>query len=312
MVARRQPQHNPPAAERQRPTGPKAEFGSYRSDRIHPELRWRLTARREGGHERCEGLGEDGPVGTGDGTGGQGRRPDARRAWRIEAWAGAAMIERIAVSKSAVDRVQALIREQGLLPGDALPAQRQLAQSLGVSRGSLREALSTLEAQGSVVVRPARGVFVAEPAQPPLWRFADQCTPREIYQARYCVESFAAALAADRLDLTNLDKLRHSIAELDDAVAGGDIEAMAAADCAFHDIILRLSGNAMIEAMYRAVREMAVESQKLPMLSLSKLEQTVAEHRAILAALEAGDGPAARDAMRHHIRSAAARYGIAI
>ena len=65
-----------------------------------------------------------------------------------------------AVPEAALQAIRKLIKEQGFGPGDALPSQRDLAVQLGVSRASLREALSSLSALGVVSVQPGKGVFV--------------------------------------------------------------------------------------------------------------------------------------------------------
>ncbi len=93
-----------------------------------------------------------------------------------------------AVPEAALQAIRKLIKEQGFGPGDALPSQRELALQLGVSRASLREALSSLSALGVVSVQPGKGVFVqaadespgfAWPSRPRLrhWIFSSCATP---------------------------------------------------------------------------------------------------------------------------------------
>jgi len=88
-----------------------------------------------------------------------------------------------AVPEAALQAIRKLIKEQGFGPGDALPSQRDLALQLGVSRASLREALSSLSALGVVSVQPGKGVFVQEAQEPPgfAWPFAAQATPLDIF-----------------------------------------------------------------------------------------------------------------------------------
>lgn len=222
-------------------------------------------------------------------------------------------MERIPVPRGAVDRLQALIREGGLGAGDPLPAQRDLATRLAISRASLREAVSVLETLGLVSVQPGRGVFVAAPtALSPVWRFADRCSPRDVYEARVGLEPFAAALAAERIDDAGLAALRASVAAIADAFAAGDIAGMAKADSDFHDVIVSACDNPLLTAMYRSSREVMVESQKLPMQSRATLEETVVEHRGLLEAFEARDGAEAARRMERHIKAAARRLGVAL
>ncbi len=217
---------------------------------------------------------------------------------------------RTPVPRGAAEELQRLILKEQLRPGDQLPAQRELAEKLGVSRASLREALSALETLGLVSVQPGRGVFVASPPQAITWRFGDRGSPREVYEARLCIEVFAARLAANRINRISTEQLKNSVAELRSSYQARDVEGMATADSKFHDIIIEACGNPILTAMYRSVREMMVESQKLPMVNYRRLESTVLEHEELLACFAAGDADGASKKMDSHIRAAAARFGL--
>lgn len=88
-----------------------------------------------------------------------------------------------AVPEVALQAIRKLIAEQGFGPGDVLPSQRDLALQLGVSRASLREALSSLSALGVISVQPGKGVFVQSLSDLPRsesglsWPFAAQASP---------------------------------------------------------------------------------------------------------------------------------------
>ena len=217
------------------------------------------------------------------------------------------------VPRNVVEHLQGLILQGELKSGERLPAQRELAEQLGVSRPSLREALTVLETKGLVTVRPGSGVFVSKPAERgPLWRYADRCTPRDIYEARFGLEGFAARLAAPRVGVVEAPRLLAFVQQMDEAYRRDDLTGMSLADAGFHDLIFELSGNPMLAAMYRPVREMAEESQRLPMAWRERLGETPREHRLIAESLIAQDGTGAERAMQSHITAAAARYGISL
>ncbi|WP_164705064.1 FadR/GntR family transcriptional regulator, partial [Pseudomonas viridiflava] len=94
----------------------------------------------------------------------------------------------LAVPESALRAIRKLIAEQGYMPGDSLPSQRDLAVLLGVSRASLREALSSLSALGVVSVQPGKGVFVQAISEPEKrtsgfsWPFDAQVSPADTFQ----------------------------------------------------------------------------------------------------------------------------------
>ena len=215
------------------------------------------------------------------------------------------------VPRSIAAALQRSILDGELGPGAQLPSQRDLSEHFGVSRASLREAFSVLEAQGLIQVQPGRGVFVStEGERRTLWPYSHRASARDAYEARLALEAQAASLAAARVDEQGLRRLAATVDTLAQAGGAGDIDGMAAADAAFHDTMLELSGNPLIASMYRSVREVMVASQSLPMTAGTGLEDTVAEHRAILELLRHGRGEEAAAAMTAHIRAAAKRAGI--
>ena len=217
------------------------------------------------------------------------------------------------VTRTVSDHLQALILRGGLQPGDRLPSQRDLAEQLRVSRPSLREAVSVLEAMGLLTIRVGSGVYVApRSSRAPLWRFADRCSPRDVYEARYGLEGYAARLAAQRASSADTERLAATTAAMRDALAADDIAAMAAADAAFHDGVFALAGNPVLAGMYKPIRDLAVETQRLPMTLRIRLGDTLAEHEDVCARIAAGDPAGAEAAMARHVRAAAQRYGIEI
>ncbi|MCJ8145247.1 FadR family transcriptional regulator [Ancylobacter sp. A5.8] len=230
-----------------------------------------------------------------------------------EAVAISASGERGPVPRNVVEHLQGLILQGSLKSGERLPSQRDLAEQLGVSRPSLREALTVLETRGLVTVRAGSGVFVSRPAERgPLWRYADRCTPRDVYEARLGLEAYAARLAAPRTGPAEAARLDEFVARMDEAYRRDDLTGMSLTDAGFHDFIFELSGNPMLAAMYRPIRDMAEESQRLPMAWRERLGETPREHRHIAERLTAQDSAGAEAAMQQHIRAAAARYGIVL
>lgn len=227
------------------------------------------------------------------------------------AWAAEFGTERGPLPRSVAEHLRGLILQGGLKPGDRLPAQRDLAERLGVSRPSLREAISALETMGLVRVRVGSGVYVAPPSvRTPPWRFADRGSPRAVYEARYGLEGYAARLAARRAPKADAERLESAIAAMREALDADDIAGMAAADAAFHDAVFALAGNTVLAGMYGPVRDLMVETQRLPMTLRVRLGDTLAEHETVRARVVAGDARGAEAAMKRHIRAAAGRYGI--
>ncbi len=229
------------------------------------------------------------------------------------ALAGKGLGDRTTLSRTIADHIGSMIRQGDLKPGEQLPSQRDLALRFGVSRPSLREAFSVLETMGLVTVRVGSGIYVAPAeARAPLWRFSDRASPRDVYEARVGLEGYAARLAASRVDAAAVVSLEDAVAAMAEALAAEDIPGMAAADARFHDLIFEIGANPVLAGMYQPMRDMMVESQRLPMTLKKRLGDTLDEHRTLCARLAARDPGGAEAAMQNHIRAAARRYGIAI
>ena len=215
--------------------------------------------------------------------------------------------------RQAADHLQQMILRGGLRPGDRLPPQRELSLKLGVSRPSLREAMTMLETMGLVTIRVGSGAYVASPEnRAPLWRFSDRCSPRDVYEARFGLESYAARLAAAAADADGVARLTVCVEAMRAALDQGDIVAMADADARFHDLLFELSGNPVLAGMYRPVRELMVETQRLPMIRWTRPDETYREHVELLATIAANEPEAAEAAMKRHIRAVARRFGLDI
>lgn len=218
-----------------------------------------------------------------------------------------------AVPEVALQAIRKLIADEGFRPGDALPSQRDLALQLGVSRASLREALSSLSALGVVSVQPGKGVFVQAAEELPglAWPFTAQATPLDIFQLRYALEGFAAGLAAVTLTTGELDILEDNVEAMRKELKAGDFEAAARLDFEFHRRILLASGNQAMVSILSASAEVFLESQKLPFIRPERAMETWREHRKVLRALARRASGAAQKSMQEHVRNAALRTGIA-
>lgn len=220
-----------------------------------------------------------------------------------------------AVPEYAVQAIRQLIDAGGYRAGDVLPSQRDLAEQLGVSRASLREALSTLSALGRVSVQPGKGVFVREPSAAPsgafAWPFAAQVSAADTFQLRFALEGFACGLAAATLTAEDLDALQDNVEQMRLELRAADFERASQLDFDFHRRILQASGNQAMSAIVTSSAAIFLESQRLPFIRPERAMETWQEHRKILAALGRHAAGPAQKAMQQHIQAAALRTGIA-
>jgi DNA-binding GntR family transcriptional regulator len=193
----------------------------------------------------------------------------------------------------------------GDYPVGARLRQELLAEEFGVSRMPVREALHKLQAAGLVEIFPRRGAFVRGPGAQEI---------REAYVVRAELEGLAAELAAGLIDDAALRALREAAAlfqagveELNSPGTGGVGPASQAswprANDQFHDVILTASGNQRLRDTVLALHGSFPRNLTWSALSESSnlLRRNAAEHQDVLAAIEAGDGAAARAAAKRHV-----------
>jgi DNA-binding FadR family transcriptional regulator len=222
-------------------------------------------------------------------------------------------------SESRVDAayraILRLITEQPLNVGDRLPSEAEMAETFGISRPVVRQALSRLQEAGVIEVRWGAGSYVRDrheqgrssPSFGPVQSLEEV---RSVYELRAAVEGEAAALAAERIRPASLAALRAALAKLDKAVATDELGQ--AADLEFHFAVTAASQNPFFDQMLRSIRRPLEFSVGLARtLSLThaaeRLRVVQAEHVAIAAAIEARDPERARRAMRAHLFNACQR-----
>jgi DNA-binding GntR family transcriptional regulator len=205
---------------------------------------------------------------------------------------GAIAVRRAPALASLVeDRLRDAIMYGELGLGDAISEDR-LATMLGVSRTPVREALTALQLQGLVVIQPQRGSFVFEPTDKDL---------AEICEYRLFVESQAMALAAKRASRETIAAMRAAQVEMDTAEASGDLAAAARADAAFHNAFLEHCGNRLLVQAYTLVSGRVGAIRFLARRSSGTKSHASRQHRAIIAALKAGDMAEAGGILSIHI-----------
>ena len=211
------------------------------------------------------------------------------------------------------DQVVSLIAREGLAPHARLPGETELGQRFGASRPVVRQALARLRAEGRVYARQGAGNFVGEP--PPLSSVTFgslQSIPdiRALLDFRCVLEGETAARAALCTDRHLLHAITAKRRVFEAAVASGG--PAIDEDIAFHRAIAEAGGNRFFVLTMAALEEQFRYAVKLvrelsPQTRQERTREVRAEHRAIDAAIAAGDPEAAREAMDKHLRGGMAR-----
>lgn len=213
------------------------------------------------------------------------------------------------VARQVETQVLEAIESGELTPGQRLPPEREFAETLGVSRPTVREAIGSLKARGLVRVVHGRGVFVADPATTRELRSAldhEELTMDEMFAMREVLEVPAAGWAAVQQDERALARARAALAALNDAAAADPraYAGLARLDSAFHLAIVDAAGNRFLRQTLGVLQEIQSRGMQTTLAVPGRLEKSRADHEAILAAVTDGNATAARAAARHHVRAA--------
>jgi GntR family transcriptional repressor for pyruvate dehydrogenase complex len=219
--------------------------------------------------------------------------------------------------EGSTDQVVAFVRDLivrgGLRPGDRLPAERELAVRIGVSRPSVRAGLHALAAMGVVRSRHGSGTYI--PSGPPalgseplnFLAALHGFTREEMLEARRILEVEAAGLAAERADYAHLATLAEEVAGM---FANRDNPHLFLVhDVNFHRAVAEAAKNPIVGTLVGMVSAMYYERRKeqVERASDRDLRDAAEAHRRVYQAIRARDGAAARRAMNDHLLQAA-RY----
>ena len=208
-------------------------------------------------------------------------------------------------------RVRALIEEQQLEAGMRLPAERQLAAQLGVSRNSLREALAMLVNEGVLLSRRGGGTFVRFQHEP--WSEQNIVQPLktlladdpdysfDILEARHAIEASTAWHAAMRATDADKEKIRLCFeatqSEDPDIASQADVRFHLAIAEASHNVVLLQTMRGFFDLLHSSVKQSRQRMYQVPPVFARLTEQ----HQAVMEAIVAGDAEAARQAMMGHL-----------
>ncbi len=213
----------------------------------------------------------------------------------------------MAAGAQVVEHVRREIEAGRLGPGDRLPAERDLAQAIGVSRPSLRSGLRALQAMGIITSRRGAGTFIVE-GPPQLGKAPLQFlaalhgfTLDQMYEARRLLEVGAAGLAAERATGEQLvamaDEITGMFASLDDS------PTFLGHDLGFHRSVATGSGNPIVAAIIGTLTEIISEAGQLNLEGFG-LRESAEAHRRIYEAIRARNPERARRRMNEHLEHA--------
>ena len=198
-----------------------------------------------------------------------------------------------ALYEQVAERLRARIYAHELPPGAWIDEQT-LADEFGISRTPMREALKVLASEGLVILKPRRGCYVAEMSE----RDID-----EIFPVLALLEGRVAEEATGRLASADFSRLETIHAELERHGAANDADRFFEANQAFHNALQQLAGNRWLSQLIDDTRKFLNLTRRDSLRLDGRISQSLAEHRALMAALKARDASAAARQMHDHILS---------
>ncbi|MCD1144636.1 FadR family transcriptional regulator [Kocuria sp. LUK] len=224
---------------------------------------------------------------------------------------------RISLVEEVAEALLERILSGQVAPGEALPPEARIAEEAQVSRVTVREALKALQAQHVVTVRRGLGTYVNPPET---WTGLDAVLraasrgvgagqlPLRLLEIRRMVETGAAELAATRHGPEDLEAMACAVADLEHAHAAGDLDAVTEADLAFHDAVLRASGNPFVPVLLAQLGQLLYATRRETSAFPEVQRHAIHHHRAVLGAIGSGEPEAARRAMDAHITQTCEDY----
>lgn len=198
-------------------------------------------------------------------------------------------------SRSLLSQLRDRVLDGSYGPEEIIP-EHALAESFGVSRTPIREALKQLENEGLVEIRPRVGTFVRYPTRREII---------ELFQVKEALEGLGANLLAQRAPCVELDKLKHNIEESAAAIDQNDTDNYARLVHEFHwTLVLGSHNEKLIEHYDRLMNQLTYHRLVLETVSVpGRSRQSNHEHEAVVKAIDAQDSIGAELAMRNHVHA---------
>jgi GntR family transcriptional repressor for pyruvate dehydrogenase complex len=216
-------------------------------------------------------------------------------------------IRKSGVAEEISVRLLTMIKDKHLRPGEKLPAERELAAMLHVSRPSLREALRALAIMNIIEIRQGDGTYVTS-LEPDLLVehldfviSLDDATILQLFEARKIVEVGAASLAAKYITDEQASALENCLEKSNESI--NDPQAFLEVDLELHKRITEAAGNPFIKRFLTSLNRIGLASRSRTVEIPGVKEKTVQDHREIVAAITNGDEDAAADAMLSHLNN---------
>ncbi len=200
--------------------------------------------------------------------------------------------------------VDHLVTDGRLKPGDRLPSERQLAETLGIGRSAVRDAIRSLSLLGLIEVRQGSGSYVKEPDSEVLPQIIEwgmmlgERNIMDLIEARSHIETAVASLAAERKSSDDLEAIKRHLDAMSSATSTGEFVE---ADVAFHIALAKAAGNSVFLDIITSAQSLLRVWITRVIDAADSTDSFHSEHFAVFEAISVGDAEGARVFMQRHM-----------
>lgn len=217
------------------------------------------------------------------------------------------MIKKKSAAQLVIENLHSYIQRDSVQVGDQFPTEKDLCSTLGVGRGTVREAVKVLISEGFLEIRPGLGTFIKSktPVQTDSlshWFLTNEMELQDLTVVRSTLEPLATKLAIDRCTDEQLAALKENQSEAYEAADRHDAAALAHCDEEFHRMIFLIAGNALLTEINDMIARQLAQFRQNTFKIKTNVDNFIPAHEAIIRAFEAHDAALGEKKMRQHIK----------
>lgn len=202
-----------------------------------------------------------------------------------------------AAYEHVINEIKGLLLTNKLKPGDKLPSEMELAESLGVGRGSIREAMKILSSFGVITIKRGQGTFVSESSNQGIFNsllfqiISNQQDIKELLELRTIIERAVLELAVRNASSDDIKMLENSLSELIEITQTSeyDEEAIIKNELEFHGLIGEMTKNKLLQGLYNYILELYVPILYKNQIDDDFISIAIANHKMIIESLVSND-----------------------
>jgi GntR family transcriptional repressor for pyruvate dehydrogenase complex len=220
------------------------------------------------------------------------------------------MQRRISVTDKAIEEIKEYLLSGSVKSGEKLLTESELSLKFGIGRSTVREAVRTLKAMGYVDILPGKGTFAVITSKEEeaslqdnsvQWFIGNEAALNDLQEVRYCIEPFAARLAAGKITPEGISELENTLNDFRTAITENNKYSLPEYDEHFHSILIRESGNVLLQNIYKNIVKLFKQYSAKSFMIHRSLQNTLSEHEKIFQAIKNKDADAAEAEMKNHL-----------